>query len=64
MPHYEVFVSNVGTVYRGEDQCDAEYDFDSYVDLSRRGIGRAGGQDVVLFKDGQTIDQHHAPTES
>ena len=63
MSHYEVFVSNVGTVYRGDDRCDAEYDFDSYVELSKRGVGRAGGQEVILFVNGHAEDTHHPNTE-
>jgi hypothetical protein len=56
---YEVFVANIGTVYSGDDLCDAQYEFDTYVDLSKRGIGRAGGQDVILFVNGHVGEEYH-----
>jgi len=55
---YEVFVGSVGSVYTGDDQEEAERTFEDYVEQSKSGYGRAGGEDVTLFKDGDPFREH------
>lgn len=54
---YEVVVGNVGTVYRGADEKVANVAFDTYVDLSKSGHGRAAGEEVSFFEDGDLVKE-------
>lgn len=55
---YEVIVGNIGTVYRGDDESEARRLFDVYVEQSRSGFGRAGGESVTVFQDGEIVLEH------
>lgn len=55
---YEVSVGNIGTVYLGNDEADAEGEYDDYVERSKEGLGRAGGEAVVLMKDNEIWKEH------
>jgi len=49
---YEVVVGNVGAVYRGSDRAKAEETYNIYLAHSKSNRGRAGGETVTLFADG------------
>lgn len=57
MPNYEVIVSNIGTVYSGDDKAVADAKFNSYVVASRKPTeyGRATGETVSLMVDGELL---------
>ena len=56
MTHYEVTVGNIGTVYSGEDQLEAQNTYAEYMVLSDSEFGgRATGEDVVLWIDGEPV---------
>jgi hypothetical protein len=50
---FEVVVGNIGTVYTGTDEDEADHVYDEYVEQSQSGRGRAAGEDVTLFQDGE-----------
>jgi len=61
--NYEVVVGNVGTVYRGRSIKKALKVFAQYVDVAKLGApdghtGRASGEDVTLFRDGDVFREH------
>jgi hypothetical protein len=59
MHRYEVVVGNVGSVYHGDIEDDANEMFESYAEASREMVGaRCFGEDVTLFVDGE-IEQEH-----
>lgn len=60
---YEVVVGNVGTVYSGRSVTKAKAEYADYVRLSKAGApdgsaGRASGEDVTLFRDGEIWKEH------
>lgn len=60
---YEVVVGNVGTVYSGRSLKKALAKFRAYVEESKAGApdgsaGRASGEDVTLFRDGDIFEEH------
>lgn len=58
MSKYELIVGNIGKVYDGDDRVEADRLFALYVDQSKSGVGRAGGEDVVLFEDDEIIREY------
>lgn len=56
---YEVVVGNIGTVWAGDDESDAREAFAEYVTQSRRMYGRAAGESVTLFAEGEPLAEHH-----
>lgn len=58
MKLYEVIVGNVGLVFTGADERTARQEFSDYVRISKSGAGRAGGEDVYLFEDGDPIESY------
>ena len=52
-PAYEVTVGNVGRVYAGTDCLLAVPAYHQYIGRSVAGEGRAAGESVVLWKDGE-----------
>lgn len=62
MSKYELYVGNIGNVWDGDDSKEATHLFDQYSYRSKLGIGRAGGEAVILFEDGD-IKQEHEPRE-
>ena len=58
MPQFEVIVGNVGSVYRGTDGAEARKTYDEYVAWSQTDRGRAGGEDVTLFRDGEILREY------
>jgi hypothetical protein len=62
---YEVIVSNIGKVWEGSNGFEARKTYNQYVALSKAGRGRAGGEDVSLWKDNEPIKEHYGTaTES
>lgn len=55
---FEVVVGNIGTVYRGPLLKEALMAFGEYSRQSREGYGRASGEPVTLFKDGEEFRSH------
>lgn len=55
---YEVIVGNVGRVYDGNDKEVAMHVYQEYVEISKAGVGRAGGEPVTLTLDGEIIHEH------
>jgi len=60
---YEVLVGNIGMVHEGHDREEAETIFHQYVELSEKGVGRMGGEDVVLLEDDEPIEEHEGLEE-
>ena len=52
---FEVYVANVGLVYRGASHDEASALFRIFADLSQRGVGRAAHEDVILVRNGVVI---------
>lgn len=63
-PVYQVYVGNIGKVYDGPAYFTAKRDFDEYVRQSKADYGRAGGETVTLFKDGDIIEEHETGKEN
>jgi hypothetical protein len=57
---YEVFVGNIGCVYRGGDWVEARKCRDEYREQSRTGYGRAAGEEVTVFALGDITRYHNA----
>lgn len=47
---FEVIVGNIGSVYWGESLREALATYWEYVSLSMDDYGRAGGEDVTMFR--------------
>ena len=54
---YTVTVGNIGNIQFTNKQ-DAVKSFEDYKNQSRNGIGRASGETVTLFKNGEIIDEY------
>lgn len=50
---FEVIVSNIGSVYTGNNFRRASAKFNSYVKASKVGTGRAGGENVVMMHNNE-----------
>ena len=57
---FEVTVGNIGTVYSGPDSQIADEMFEHYKELSGGGYGRAAGETVTLFEDGEIAREYYA----
>ena len=55
---YQVVVGNIGTVYEGISVIESYRTFHDYVRISKEGVGRAGGESVTRFRDGEIINEH------
>jgi hypothetical protein len=55
---YEVLVGNIGTVHRGSNRKAADAVFALYRGQSKSGRGRAAGEDVTLFANGEPVREH------
>lgn len=53
MPKYQVVVGNIGTVVDTDDFGEAKDAFADYEQRSLTGSGRAAGEEVTLFEDGE-----------
>ena len=55
---YAVVVGNIGTVYQGDDFETAFATYDEYVEQSKSGVGRAAGESVCIFFDGEMTSEY------
>lgn len=55
---FEVIVSNVGTVYSGNDRAQAGNEYNDWVRLSEGTQGRASGESVTIMADGSPAVDH------
>lgn len=53
--NYEILVGNIGCVYVGESKTEASEYYREYVSQSKNGYGRASGEPVSLWEDGEII---------
>lgn len=60
---YSVLVGNVGQTYVGNSLELAEGVFLEYKQQSETGCGRASGEGVILFCDGEPMKEHAATFE-
>ena len=58
-----VVVGNIGTVYAGDSVQTARHTFNEYVRQSIDNYGRAAGEDVTWFMDGE-IEREYIGTRS
>lgn len=59
---YEVIVGNIGTVLRTASRNEAVKTYGDYKRISEDGYGRAGGEDVTLFEDGEILFEYFSPS--
>ena len=57
MTHFNVVVGNIGTVYNGYNRREAEECMDEYIRHSKSGYGRAAGEDVTIFENGEPVTE-------
>ena len=55
---YEIYVGNIGCVLTTQVRLDAIKCYWDYVSQSMCGYGRATGEDVTMFKDGDILLEH------
>ena len=55
---YSVIVGNVGEVLTTTNKNEAIKTYGEYKRISIAGVGRAGGEDVTLFCDGEPLYEH------
>ena len=55
---YEVIVGNIGKVYEGTQYKSALRTYGTYVRASKKGHGRAAGEGVTLWKDGDIVKEY------
>ena len=58
MKHYEIIIGNIGTVDTTNNPIDARRIYGECVAMSNAPYGRAAGEDVTLFEDGEPILEH------
>ena len=58
MSYFEVIVSNVGRVFEGWRENDARKCFNEYARISKANYGRAGGESVGLYCDGDIVKEY------
>jgi len=52
---YKVIVGNIGTVHTTNNPIDANRVYGIYKKQSQSEVGRAGGEDVTIFKDDEPV---------
>jgi len=62
MSQFEVIVGNIGTVYSGDNEATAREAWRSYRADSISHYGRASGEPVTLFVDGNILDEYLGET--
>lgn len=58
MHTYTVTVGNIGQVYYGHNQTAANREFAAYVRMSRNNSGRASGETVDMYRDGEIVREY------
>ena len=61
MSNYQVIVGNIGTVHEGNNPATARGVYDEYKQQSQSGYGRAAGEPVTMFKDGEPHVEYSPP---
>lgn len=61
---FEVTVGNIGTVERTDSHKTAMATYREYVSQSKNNYGRAAGEDVVLWEDGEPIEEYYGGLNS
>ena len=56
--NYTVDAGNVGTVYDGNSLSQAKKVYEKYWQMSASGVGRVGGEVIVLFHGEEIIDSY------
>ena len=56
---YEVIVGNIGSVYTTTNKYLAQQEFECWVHASKQKFGRASGEQVTLFENGEPLEEHH-----
>jgi hypothetical protein len=57
-PEWSVVVGNIGTLFIGEDGDAARECYEQYKRLSQDGCGRAAGEEVSLFCNGDIVEEY------
>ena len=55
---YEIIVSNVGRVAEGTKAFEANSVFHHYVKASKAKYGRAAGETVTMFRNGEVVKEY------
>lgn len=64
MSNYSVVVSNVGTVADNmNNPILARKEYGEWVKAAKAPHGRASGENVTLFKDGEPVIEHYGTSE-
>ena len=53
MSKFQVIVGNIGTVYDGDDYNEAMKNYNEYSEQSKQQYGRAAGEPVTLWIEGE-----------
>jgi len=56
---YQVLVGNIGTVVSTDSRIEAMEEFNHYVEASKAPYGRASGEEVTLFQDGEILRSYN-----
>lgn len=54
---FKIVVNGTGTVYEGPDESRAQAIFDSYVEASKTGEGKFGGETVLAYVGDKTVEK-------
>lgn len=58
MGKYELIVGNIGRVFESNNLKDCMKKFRHYVTQSKSGVGRAGGESIILLREGEPIEEY------
>jgi hypothetical protein len=58
MSTWEVMVSNIGRVFEGTNGFEARATYNQYIRLSKAQYGRASGEGVTLWRDGEITAEY------
>lgn len=64
MHKYQIIVGNIGTVYDGDSRIEAIQAYSEYRNQSRNNYGRASGENVSMFENGELKWEHNGSNES
>jgi RNA-splicing ligase RtcB len=64
MAKFEVVVGNIGTVYSGNNFMQAQTKYSTYVKQSHDEYGRAAGEPVTLFHNGDIRSEYAGTLKS
>lgn len=56
---YKITVGNIGVIIETESYKEARKVYDEYVSQSEAKYGRASGEEVILWKDGEPLVVHY-----